>query len=98
MTRTISQEEYLGYRREGLLPLRESKGMVMTVMEAAERIGISSSLIYELCRLGMIRHSRHGRPGKRGTIRISEDAVTNYLAACEQEPVLIGEDRLHHIR
>jgi excisionase family DNA binding protein len=63
--------------------------MVMTVMEAAERIGISSSLVYELCRLGMIRHSRHGRPGKRGTIRISEDAVTNYLAPCEREPALI---------
>jgi excisionase family DNA binding protein len=63
--------------------------MVMTVMEADERIGISSSLVYELCRLGMIRHSRHGRPGKRGTIRISEDAVTNYLAACEREPALI---------
>jgi excisionase family DNA binding protein len=56
----------------------------MTVREAALRIGVSASLVYELCRQGVLRHTRHGRPGKRGTIRISEQAVAEYLASCQQ--------------
>jgi excisionase family DNA binding protein len=55
----------------------------MTVREAAAKIGVSASLVYELCREGVLRHTRHGRPGKRGTIRISEEAVAEYVAACE---------------
>jgi excisionase family DNA binding protein len=56
---------------------------VLTVKQAAKRIGISQSLVYELCALGVLRHTRHGRPRCRGTIRISEEAVAKYLAACE---------------
>jgi excisionase family DNA binding protein len=56
----------------------------MTVREAALKIGVSASLVYELCRQGVLRHTRHGRPGKRGTIRISEEAVAEYVAACQQ--------------
>jgi len=70
----------------------------MTVAEASKKIGISPSLVYELCRLGIIRHTRHGRPGKRGTIRVSEDAVAAYLAGCEREAILEDEGLLHHIR
>ncbi len=55
-----------------------------TVKEAAKRIGISQSLLYELISLGLIRHSRYGRPGKRGTIRIDEQAIEEYRTACEQ--------------
>jgi excisionase family DNA binding protein len=58
---------------------------MLTVKAAAARIGVSPSLVYELCRLGLIRHSRHGRPGKRGTIRLSEEAVEEYLATCRRE-------------
>lgn len=57
----------------------------MTVKQAATRVGVSPSLIYDLCREGVLRHSRHGRPGRRGTIRISEDALNDYLASCERE-------------
>jgi excisionase family DNA binding protein len=57
----------------------------MTVREAALRIGVSASLVYELCWQGVLRHTRHGRPGKRGTIRISERAVAEYVVACERE-------------
>jgi excisionase family DNA binding protein len=56
----------------------------LTVKQAAERAGISVSLLYELCAAGTIRHTRHGRPGSRGTIRISEEALAEYLKACEQ--------------
>lgn len=55
----------------------------MTVKQAAQRIGISVSLVYELCRLHIIKHTRHGRPGKRGTIRISLEAIEIYLSDCQ---------------
>lgn len=64
----------------------------MTVKQAAARIGISASLVYELCRLGALRHSRHGRPGRRGTIRISEDALRDYQSSCEREGEEAGDD------
>jgi excisionase family DNA binding protein len=57
----------------------------MTVREAAAKIGVSASLVYELCREGVLRLTRHGRPGKRGTIRISEEAVAEYVAGCQQQ-------------
>ena len=58
---------------------------MLTVKAAAERMRISPSLVYALCREGVIRCTRHGRPGKRGTIRISEQAVDEYLAGCRTE-------------
>jgi hypothetical protein len=69
----------------------------MKVKEAATRIEISESLIYELCRLGVLRHSRHGRPGKRGCIRIADDAVAEYLAETERQSWR-DEAPLKHIR
>ncbi|MBN9119555.1 MAG: helix-turn-helix domain-containing protein [Planctomycetes bacterium] len=56
----------------------------MTVREAAKRIGVSPSLIYALCQEGVIPHARHGRPGKRGSIRITEGAVEAYMAASKR--------------
>jgi excisionase family DNA binding protein len=70
----------------------------MTAAEAARKIGISLSLTYELCRLGVIRHSRHGRPGKRGCIRISEDAIAEYLRAAERVAVPLDAGPLRHLR
>ena len=70
----------------------------MTVSECSKRIGISPSLVYELCRLNLLRHSRHGRPGKRGTIRISEEAVAEYLAACERKQAVPDDGPLRHLR
>jgi excisionase family DNA binding protein len=57
----------------------------MSVKQAAARLGISPSLVYALCHDGLIRHTRHGRPGKRGTIRITEEAVEEYREACKKE-------------
>ena len=72
----------------------------MTVKQVAARVGISPSLVYALIQAGIIRHSRHGRPGKRGCIRISEEAVAEYLAACERENAVVAEEEraLRHIR
>jgi excisionase family DNA binding protein len=69
----------------------------MTVRQTAERIGISPSLVYELCRLGVIKHTRHGRPGKRGCIRISEEAIAEYLASCMRDKPEWTEGPLKHI-
>lgn len=57
----------------------------MTVKQAAARLGLSSSLVYSLCAFNVIRHTRHGRPGKRGTIRISEEAIAEYQEQCRVE-------------
>lgn len=72
---------------------------MLTVKQAADRMGISPSLVYALCRDGVIRCTRHGRPGKRGTIRISDEALAAYVADCmrEGEPVLAGSLPLKHI-
>jgi excisionase family DNA binding protein len=70
----------------------------MTVKEMARLTGISESLIYDLCRLGVLRHSRHGRPGRRGTIRIGEDAIAEYRASCQQQGPPAPLPALRHIR
>lgn len=61
----------------------------MTVREVSDRVGISTSLVYALCQAGVIRHTRHGRPGRRGKIVISEDALDDYLQKCKGD----GEQR-----
>lgn len=58
---------------------------MLSVKVAAERLNLSRSLVYELCRLGLLRHTRHGRPGCRGTIRISDEALDDYRVSCERE-------------
>jgi excisionase family DNA binding protein len=57
----------------------------MTVREASGRIGISTSLVYALCQAGVILHTRHGRPGRRGKIVISEEALAAYLQTCKKD-------------
>jgi excisionase family DNA binding protein len=70
----------------------------MTVKQAAQRIGISTSLLYDLCALGIIKNTRHGRPGKRGTIRISEEAIAEYQASCRVEQRPFPSMELKHLR
>lgn len=54
---------------------------MMTVKQAAERMGISESLVYELCACGSLPHVRIGRPGSRGCIRLTEADIQEYLAS-----------------
>ena len=44
--------------------------MALTVKQAASRLGVSKSLIYQLCALGKLPHYRVGIG--RGTIRVEE--------------------------
>jgi len=54
---------------------------MMTVKVAAERMGISDSLVYELCACGSLPHVRIGRPGSRGCIRITDADINAFLAS-----------------
>jgi len=54
---------------------------VLTVKQAAERLGVSSQVVYALCASKALRHSRVGL--RRGTIRISEEALAQYLKGRE---------------
>lgn len=58
---------------------------MLTVKAAADRAGVSGLLVYEWCRTGMLKHSRFGRPGKRGCVRIAETDLEAFLAACKRE-------------
>ena len=49
---------------------------LLSVSEAAEKLGVSEALVYALCAGKRIRHERHGL--RRGTIRIPEDALDEY--------------------
>jgi len=55
-----------------------------TIAATARVLGISSSLVYGLCKVGKIRHERHGLG--RGTIRISPEALDEYRKAAEVKP------------
>jgi excisionase family DNA binding protein len=53
---------------------------VFTVKQASQELGVSESLLYNLCKAGRIRHERYGLG--RGTIRISRDALDEYRKGC----------------
>ena len=53
---------------------------MLSVREAAKRLGISPALVYGLCARKRIRHERYGLG--RGTIKIPEDALDEYRGRC----------------
>lgn len=65
---------------------------MLTVQQAAEKLKISTSLIYELCSTGKIAHARFGRQGKRGAIRISLKDLEDYQASCRRDKDEVLED------
>ena len=50
--------------------------MQLSVREAAEKLGVSTALVYALCARKRIRHERHGLG--RGTIKITDEALEEY--------------------
>jgi excisionase family DNA binding protein len=58
---------------------------MLTVKEAADRMRVSSGLVYSLCVHRQLRHSRVGLG--RGKIVIPEEAVAEYLRGREGGPV-----------
>jgi len=59
--------------------------MTLSVKQAAGRIGVSASLVYALVAAGVLPHTRHGRPGRRGCIRVTDEAVAAYVEASKGE-------------
>jgi excisionase family DNA binding protein len=57
----------------------------MTVKEAAERIGVSESLVYQWISERLLPHYRLGGKGKRGKVMIDEADLSAFLASCRQE-------------
>lgn len=58
---------------------------MLTVKQAAERVGVSESLVYEWCAEGVLPHYRFGRKGRRGKILIDDTEFDAFLAGCRQE-------------
>jgi excisionase family DNA binding protein len=66
---------------------------VLTVKQAAERIGVSPSLIYAWCREQRLVHYRMGREGKRGQIRINPADLEALMKSLRQglHPLLMNQ-------
>jgi excisionase family DNA binding protein len=66
-----------------------------TVKQVAERLQVSAQVVYQLCALRRIVHVRIG--SGRGTIRITEAALQQFLEGCEVGTRGVSAD-LKHIR
>lgn len=80
---------------------------LLSVKQAAARLGCCAGLVYGLCAAGKIAHSRIGLG--RGKIVIAEEDVAAYLAATRKEggaslpppaprPARPGRPKLTHLR
>jgi excisionase family DNA binding protein len=58
---------------------------MLTPKQAATQLGVSVSLVYQLCRQAVLRHYRIGGVGKRGRIVINEDDIRLYQTSCCRE-------------
>ena len=58
---------------------------MLTPKSAAERLGVSLSLIYQLCSQGLLPHFRFGGKGRRGSLRINEADLHAYVEQCRRE-------------
>ncbi len=83
--------------------LTASLPVLLTVTEAAERLRVSRSRVYELVEDRQLAHHRIG--GARGAIRISETDLLSFLAdsrveptADEPTPLPLRRSALKHIK
>jgi excisionase family DNA binding protein len=71
----------------------------LTIKQAAERAGVSPSLVYGWCQERRLRHYRFGGKGRRGKIMVEEFDLEGFLEECVVEPGEADEDGpLTHIR
>ncbi len=76
------------------------EGQAMTLLtpkQAAERVGVSDSLVYEWCADGLLPHYRFGRKNRRGCIRIDANDLDAFMAAHRREATPAAPP-LKHIR
>ncbi len=58
---------------------------MLTVKQAADRAGVSDSLVYEWCGQRLLKHYRFGAKGRRGKVMIEEADLDAFLDSCKQE-------------
>jgi excisionase family DNA binding protein len=58
---------------------------MLTPKAAAERLGVSPSLIYQLCNEGVLPSYRFGGAGKRGRVMVAEPDLEAYIDRCRHE-------------
>jgi excisionase family DNA binding protein len=56
-----------------------------TVKQAAERLGVCTSVVYDLVATGALPHYRIGKQGCRGSIRIERVDLEAYLVSQRRE-------------
>ncbi len=71
---------------------------MMTVHQSAEYATVSESLIYAWCADGTLPHTRVGRKGKRGHIRIRREDLDGVLTTLKVEAKPDARLPLNHIR
>jgi excisionase family DNA binding protein len=59
---------------------------MLSVKQAAARLGVSASLVYELVASGTLPCYRLGKRHRRGTIRFAEADLQAFLARCRVAP------------
>lgn len=61
---------------------------MLKIKQAAEKAGVSPTLVYAWCMESRLAHFRVGRQGSRGSIRIAEADLDAFLATlrCEKSP------------
>jgi excisionase family DNA binding protein len=57
---------------------------MLTPKQAAERVGVSVSLVYQWCKEGLFDHLRLGGSGKRGRVMINAESFERFLESCKQ--------------
>ena len=73
--------------------------MKLTTKQAAERAGVSVSMIYQWCHERLLPHYRVGASGRRGKILVEESDLEAFLASCRVESgTLPAEFRFTHRR
>lgn len=70
----------------------------LTIKQAAERTGMSTSLLYQLCTERRLPHFRLGREAKRGKILIEEADLEAFLAAARVEAGAGGDTAARNCR
>jgi excisionase family DNA binding protein len=59
--------------------------MKLTSKQAAQRAGVSVSLLCQWCRDRLLPHYRCGKSGRRGKILVEESDLDAFLAGCRVE-------------
>ena len=71
--------------------------MLLCPREVANRLGVSLSLVYQLCKDRKLRHYRLGGQSRRGSIKIEESEVQRYLGECMRIETVPDTAQFKHI-